>query len=269
MRTIELKCSGCGITFNKPTNEYNRQLRKGRIFFYCNLNCSSKYTSDGRIKCKEIVSNCLFCKKLFLTTTHKKARKCCSLDCAKKQSQSFVNYTNISKTLKLYYKNNPIKKHITVENRKCKMCNVIFNIETWNPKKTCSDKCFRELLRKNSTFNPNCGGSTNYKKIKYKDIWMDSSWEVEVAKLMDDKNIIWERSRKNHMFWWTDETGTKRRYYPDFYLPKYNLYLDPKNKYKITLDEYKMNQVIKENNINLVWGLLPYIKETINNLIPQ
>ena len=95
---------------------------------------------------------------------------------------------------------------------------------------------------------------------------MDSSWEVALAKWMDEKGIIWDRSRKRYMFWWTDQTGKKRRYYPDFYLPKYNVYADPKNKYKLSNDQYKLNCVIKENNITLFYGELNDIKKNIDIL---
>ena len=100
----------------------------------------------------------------------------------------------------------------------------------------------------NSTKNPNCGGETNYKKYKYNDIWMDSSWEVNIAKWLDVNNIKWIRDRKIN-FIWTDINGIKRRYYPDFYLPEHNLYLDPKNKYKLEKDRDKISRVIYENKI--------------------
>lgn len=94
---------------------------------------------------------------------------------------------------------------------------------------------------------------------------MDSSWEVEVAKFLDEKNIKWERSRKM-MFWWTDEKGSKRRYYPDFFLPEYNVYLDPKNKFLLIKDDFKLHQVIKENNISLIYGLKDHILEEIQKI---
>jgi hypothetical protein len=96
---------------------------------------------------------------------------------------------------------------------------------------------------------------------------MDSSWEVNLAKWMDKNNILWDRNKKKYMLWWTDSDGNKRRYYPDFYLPKYNVYLDPKNKYRMGLDEYKMKAVIKENGITLFWGLLDDVKKELDTLI--
>ena len=82
---------------------------------------------------------------------------------------------------------------------------------------------------------------------------MDSSWEVNIAKWLDSKNIQWKRDRKI-IFYWTDLEGKKRRYYPDFYLPDQNLYLDPKNKYKLEKDLFKLQKVIEENNITLIFG---------------
>lgn len=95
---------------------------------------------------------------------------------------------------------------------------------------------------------------------------MDSTWEVNLAKWMDDEKIKWDRSRHRHIFWWTDDDGNKRRYYPDFYLPEYNVYLDPKNKYKMENDRVKMERVIKENEIKLFWGLLENVKKELDTL---
>ena len=95
---------------------------------------------------------------------------------------------------------------------------------------------------------------------------MDSTWEVDIAKWMDDKKVKWDRSRKKYMFWWTDNNGNKRRYYPDFYLPEYNVYLDPKNKYKMENDTVKMERVIKENGINIFCGELSNIKKELDIL---
>ena len=44
------------------------------------------------------------------------------------------------------------------------------------------------------------------------------------------------------------------------------MYLDPKNKYLITVDKYKMEQVVKENRISLIWGLLENVKKDVDIL---
>ena len=150
----------------------------------------------------------------------------------------------------------------------CVVCNKPFYRSSkkiiYNPIKTCSEQCYLKLLSKNSRENPNCGGELGYKHYKYNGVTMDSTWEVNLAKWMDDEKIKWDRSRHRHMFWWTDDDGNKRRYYPDFYLPEYNVYLDPKNKYKMENDRIKMGRVIKENRITLLWGLLDDVKKELD-----
>ena len=261
MKTIKLKCVGCENEIYKAFNEYNRQLKKGNNNFYCSLSCCAKYTSKKRIKHKEIERECLYCKSKFISTTHKRHKKCCNIDCAVKYSQTFVNVNEISKSLKKYFKENPkIKKILN-----CKICNKSF-LKGKNNKKTCSDECYKKLVSTNSIQNPNCGGETNYKKFQYKGIWMDSSWEINIAKWLDENKIKWIRDRKIN-FLWTDLSGKKRRYYPDFLLPELNVYLDPKNKYKLEKDKYKLNQVIKENKINLIFGLENDILNKLKEMI--
>lgn len=57
-------------------------------------------------------------------------------------------------------------------------------------------------------------------------------------------------TRPSHMFW-IDEWNNTKRYYPDFYLPDYDLYFDPKNKYQIMIDRPKIQAVIQQNNVKL------------------
>lgn len=266
MNILKIKCNGCNIEFLKNKSEYGRQLRNGNNNFYCSSKCCGKYTSNARIKHSNIERECLYCKSKFVSTTHKRHKKCCNKLCAKKYAQNFVKPDKISKTLKTYYQNNP---HIKIyEDKKCVLCENLFSIQKFKTRKTCSEKCFRKLMSVNSTKNPNCGGETNFKKYKYNNIWMDSSWEVNIAKWLDINNIKWIRDRKIN-FIWTDVDGRKRRYYPDFYLPEHNLYLDPKNKYKLEKDRDKISRVISENNIKLIYGLEENVICELKNCISK
>ena len=278
MKTILINCWKCGKEIIKPKNEYDRQRRRGREYFYCSISCS---TSDNLTIHHNVVSKCLWCKKEFETTTHKHARKCCSNFCRNRYAQSFVNKEKISLSVKEAWRRGDFDEvdfknqyggrilDPRIYNFTCVICGKQFQRITkklLSPIKTCSDICYRDLLRKKAIDNPNCGGETGYRHYKYKEIWMDSKWEMEMAKWMDEWGIKWDRSRKRHMFWWTDDNGSKRRYYPDFYLPELNVYLDPKNKYKMKNDKIKMERVIKENGIVLFWGLLENIKKEIDIL---
>jgi len=58
---------------------------------------------------------------------------------------------------------------------------------------------------------------------------LDSSWEESLAKRLDQLNIEW--IRPDNPIPWVDNKGKTHNYFPDFYLPEYDLFLDPKNSY--------------------------------------
>ena len=82
---------------------------------------------------------------------------------------------------------------------------------------------------------------------RYKEIWFDSEWEVKVAESLDHHNVKWIRPKVG--FVWND-AGNK--YYPDFYLPEYDVYLDPKNNYLQTIDGDKIKNAEIRNNIRVI-----------------
>lgn len=101
------------------------------------------------------------------------------------------------------------------------------------------------------------------KGIYYNGIWFDSKWEVTVAKSLDEFGIVWERPKQG--FVWTD---TGRKYYPDFFLVNYGIYLDPKNPYLQIKDAKKIKEAQIRNNIKvLVLNKSQLSWETIKELL--
>lgn len=87
------------------------------------------------------------------------------------------------------------------------------------------------------------------KREIYKGITLDSSYEVVVAKSLDEHNIKWTRPAKAFRYF----DGIQHRHYlPDFYLPEYNVYLDPKNDYLIKKDQRKISLASNQNNVRIV-----------------
>ncbi len=78
---------------------------------------------------------------------------------------------------------------------------------------------------------------------------LESSYEVRLAKILDELNIEWVRVRRGYE--WNDN-GRKRRYIPDFYLPRQDIFLDPKNDYLIKRDKRKIDSAMQINNINVL-----------------
>lgn len=103
----------------------------------------------------------------------------------------------------------------------------------------------------------NFGGWHTSRSIDYNGIKLDSTYEVIFAKDLDSNNIKWERP-KPFLYKWPD--STEHRYYPDFFLPALNIYVDVKNDYLINrinpftgmTDPEKIDLVSKQNNIRVV-----------------
>lgn len=74
-------------------------------------------------------------------------------------------------------------------------------------------------------------GGIKAKRFEYKGESLQSSYELLVAKDLDNNNVKWEKCHR--AFPYIDCNEIKRHYIPDFYLPEYNVYLDPKNDYLI------------------------------------
>ncbi len=110
------------------------------------------------------------------------------------------------------------------------------NLGNYNIKR-CK-KCWHKFSKGKN--HPNFGKSPNWKRIKYKNIYMRSSWEVAYAKYLDKNKIKWLYESK------TFDLGSTT-YTPDFYLPEFKLYIEIKgwmrkqseDKIKIFAKEHK------------------------------
>lgn len=114
----------------------------------------------------------------------------------------------------------------------------------------------------------NFGGWHTSKSIEYNGIKLDSSYELTLVQDLDKNNIKWERPKP--LMW--EKDGNIHRYYPDFFLPDYNIYIDTKNDYLINYvnprfgitDVEKIHLVEQQNGIkvyildkdNLSWSKL-------------
>jgi len=88
-----------------------------------------------------------------------------------------------------------------------------------------------------------------YKTKKGKDVYLQSSYEVSVAESLDENDIEWTRPS---YFLWIDDVNIVHRYYPDFYIVDYNVYLDPKNYFLQKKDKRKIQLVQEQNNIKIL-----------------
>jgi hypothetical protein len=89
--------------------------------------------------------------------------------------------------------------------------------------------------------------------VEYKGILLDSSWELELAKRLDELQVKWTRPEPMP---WVDDQGVTHNYFPDFYLPEYDLFLDPKNSHAIKVQKKKLDCILTQyKNIVIIDSL--------------
>lgn len=168
-------------------------------------------------------------------------------------------------------KSQPVKKELTycrIQIIQCQNCSKPFIVKNWqtsNLRKTCSKHCATHLsVGVRSYPNGRRKITWYYNQYQNQEVLLESSWEVDLAKWLDEQRITWIRPFPIE---WIDQFNKPRLYYPDFYLPDFNLYADPKNPYGVSIDQYKISQVSK--TISLVYGDLSNIKTHILSLVHE
>lgn len=106
---------------------------------------------------------------------------------------------------------------------------------------TCSHECFLEVKRKNARGN---------KEVSYNGHRFDSQWEVSMMKFFETSKIDVVVSPAPIL--WEDAKGKKHKYFPDFFIPSLNLFVDPKNPIVIVKQREKLE--IISALINLIYG---------------
>lgn len=147
----------------------------------------------------------------------------------------------------------------------CKVCGKGFYTRKYNPRVTCSKIYWTIAVTKNRTYQNGSRKTTwFYNPYEAKEVLLESSWEVNLAEFLIQRNIHWIRPEPIS---WTDYKGKERLYWPDFYLKDYDLYLDPKNPYCMEMDREKMS--IITSMVDIWYGNLDDIKKNLENYVGQ
>lgn len=98
----------------------------------------------------------------------------------------------------------------------------------------------------------------NYKYGRYKGIWCDSSWELAYVLYCIDNNIKFERNKIGFKYIWQESVHT---YFPDFYLPDINTYVEIKGRRSdrdnAKQEQFKYNLLVL--NCNEMRPILNYV----------
>lgn len=221
------RCLNC-----ESSLEYKKRNNK-----FCGSSCSATYNNKQREGHNDETKNKIS-KKLTGRKLSEEHRKKSIISLNKINDKS-----NLEKRKKKY-DNSPIV---------CKVCGKKILYEQRH-RKTCSTEC--KIF--SSTNRVYLNGSR--KTIKYNNIILESTWELKLAKWLDNKNIVWERPKP---IVWLDNKNKKRLYYPDFYIPSLDLYVDPKNPYCMEKDKIKMEIISKL--ITIIYGDIDEVIAKIEN----
>lgn len=175
----------------------------------------------------------------------------CSSKCARgfstKEKRSLIN-EKVSLKLK--------KKSLSYSNI-CEYCRTSFISK--DKKRTCNITCANKLqigkkkignYSNNGGFRDNGGRSIAIEYVNSDGEKMKlNKEEIEVAKILDSLNLKWKRNWK--YFLYVDEKGETRKFYPDFYIEDFDLYLEYKGWLTVNMRN-KMKDAKERNSINLL-----------------
>ena len=105
------------------------------------------------------------------------------------------------------------------------------------------------ILGRINAYQRKCKKTMPYLKKDGSIVNLDSSYERMVACFLDSHNIEWTRPKPLS---WMSPDGKTHNYFPDFYIVKANIYLDPKNHYCFKVQKEKI-QYIKEHYHNVIF----------------
>lgn len=99
----------------------------------------------------------------------------------------------------------------------------------------------RIIARYETGWMPKAGRCKKYKYISpiAGEVYLDGTWELAVAKWLDEKEYNWKRNTKR--FQYTNLKGTLSHYVPDFWVNELNSYIEVKG-YETALDRCKWSQ---------------------------
>lgn len=142
----------------------------------------------------------------------------------------------------------------------CIGCGEVFQDYQKSDRKYCDLECFRENCQgwkvKDSSRmgGPRPGGG--YSKLlpytnRHGEMIKLNASEIELAEYLDSLDLLWERNMSTG-FIYTDLDGDERRFYPDFYIPEKDLYIEFKG-WLTDKMRHKMNEAERNNpDLNLL-----------------
>lgn len=226
-----------GIT----TKEYEEKFGPARLSElkdYCKKSGSKGGSNANSILSKnnerianisEYNLNPTICEKCKCSMPYEKRHsKYCNSSCFASHSNS-IRPLKIPKQLRLF---KPQIWHPGPHFKNCLQCFSLFKVKSLkNPKIFCSHRCSAKY---------NFSSNKASKKSNINGYKMDSGAESVFANELTQNNIVWIKNdglKFKKSFEFIDSLGMKRDYYPDFYLPDHNIWVEIKGLRYIRKDD--------------------------------
>lgn len=119
----------------------------------------------------------------------------------------------------------------------CNHCNMTFEHKVTQKRVYCSRSC---SLQHAGGYKPN---STRVHKSIYNGFVMDSGAEHTFARCLDEANIRWIKNTTTY-FEFINTMGKLRKYYPDFFLPELEIWVEIKGKKYVRSDDHLRYSVV-------------------------
>lgn len=264
------RCKFCGSLFEKST-----QL--GAHVINCRSNPDYEAIMIKRIRTKthtrhEHVFECKVCRQSFVLCISDSDfdrgnfRRHCSRKCANRRTMTEETRQKISMSCTLEEnrwrlllpkeeRHQPKQKSVPEKFRNtCSVCQLVFE-STRSPRVTCSSTCLRKHLSNVLKGRTDVGGyrtksgTSKHHGSWYREVWMDSSWELAFAQRLDALQVEWERGTRTLPY--VDESGTSRVYHPDFWLPQFGYFVEIKG-YWLPKARHKISDAVTRNNVRLL-----------------
>ena len=197
------------------------------------------------------LSNCLKCNSPFDSYSKWGIKKYCSPSCANGRTKSELAKNQLSEKMQ------GINSYTKIKFCQCEICQITFmwnSVSKGSARHCNSESCFIQFK-----YNVRCGkvggfkpNSTRVHRSIYNGQQMDSGAELQFAKLLDLHNIKWIKNSTQYF-----EYLPGKKYYPDFYLKDYDLWIEIKGKRYYRLDDplrwasVPNHEVIWSNNLTL------------------
>lgn len=215
----------------------NQLVAKKFIILHHTTNCQKYLYQTVYIKQIEKQDNCKFCNKLCKNNNSlSNHQRLCKLN----PERSVSHFETITRELRTSYVDNTRyvgsnqyikakllglpKPQLSDETRQ--KISTINRLQVWDDERRARHSL---AMKKAVLDNPLSYSSNNVcgrvKITEYNGEKFHGSWEVIVAKWLDDNNILWERNTESFPYFWE---GSIHQYFPDLYLPTKAVYLEIK-----------------------------------------